>query len=54
MISAGYFEVPESIVNWDKERAKRFLQEMLNCGGRVSVYEYRYWLEQIEKKQGRR
>ena len=53
MISAGYFEVPPSIVNWPFKKAKRFLQEMLNCGGRISVYEYQYWLEQIEKKQER-
>jgi len=54
MISAGYFEVPPSIVNWDKERAKRFLKEMFNHGGRISWHEYRYWLSLIEKKQGRR
>jgi len=54
MISAGYFEVPTSIVNWDFEKAQQFLKEMLNYGGRISYHEYEYWLEQIEKKQERR
>ena len=49
MISSGYFKVPESIVNWDKEKAKQFLWEMLNYGGRISVHEYQCWLEKIEK-----
>ena len=52
MKSAGYFKVPEDIVNWDKEKAKQFLWEMFNYGGRISMYEYRYWLEKI-KRQGR-
>jgi len=49
MISSGYFKVPEDIINWDKEKAKRFLWEMLNCGGRISAYEYQRWLEKIER-----
>ena len=49
MISSGYFKVPEDIINWDKEKAKRFLWEMLNCGSRISAYEYQRWLEKIER-----
>jgi len=48
MISSGYFKVPPSIVNWPKEKAKQFLQEMLNYGSRISHYEYQCWLEKIE------
>ena len=51
MISSGYFKVPEDIINWDKEKAKQFLWEMLNYGGRISHHEYKYWMRKLAKKQ---
>ncbi len=49
MISRGYFKVPESILRWPKEKARRFIWEMFNYGGRISVHEYQCWLEKIER-----
>ncbi len=46
--SRGWFRVPKKeIGTWPKDKAKQFLKEMMNHGGRISHYEYEYWCKKL-------
>ena len=55
MISSGYWKVDKEILEkvlneYGLEKAKRLLYEMLCWGGRISHYEYEYWLNWLKKR----
>ena len=55
MISQGLFKIDQEVLEKVlKERgiehAKKLLWEMLNWGGRISYYEYDYWMEWLKKR----
>ena len=55
MISQGIFKVDEEVLRrvlreYGIEKAKRLLWEMLCWGGRISHYEYEYWLNWLKKR----
>ena len=50
MISAGYIKVTEShLRRLGKERAKCFIWEMLDSGGRIGYHEYEKWTKWINE-----
>ena len=55
MISQGLFKIDQEILEkvlneYGLEKAKRLLYEMLCWGGRISYYEYDYWMEWLKKR----
>lgn len=49
MISAGYFSVSDTTLErLGYNKAKVFIAEMFNCGGRIGYYEFMQWQEWIE------
>jgi len=55
MISQGLFKIEQEILEKvlkEKgiEHAKKLLWEMLCWGGRLSIYEYDYWLNWLKKR----
>jgi len=50
MISAGYFSVSEiTLRRLGHEKARIFISEMFNYGGRIGAYEFVKWQEWIEE-----
>jgi len=44
MLSSGYFAVSKALLmRLGKDKARTFIAEMFNCGGRVGYHEYNRW-----------